>query len=120
VRAESGTGTLIEPDFHIPVSLLEGSVRTRKVISCEAVRCVSSESLVERWGAIDRRMMAAVEDRLRTAPAPAAAGAFPSRVDERGAGREEPVFGRMMSTAETWSWAVRAVQSASTGVTGGT
>jgi len=59
------TSTIWSVPSHVPVSPPEGGVRSRTAIVCEAVRSVSAERLVERWGAVDRRTMAAVEDRLR-------------------------------------------------------
>ncbi len=50
---------------HVPVSPPEGGVTGRTAVLCEAIRSVSVERLVERWGAVDRQTMAAVEDRLR-------------------------------------------------------
>jgi mRNA interferase MazF len=50
---------------HVPVSPPEGGVKNRSAILCEAVRSVSVERLVVRWGAIERQTMAGVEDRLR-------------------------------------------------------
>jgi len=32
---------------------------------CEAIRSVSKERLISRWGVLSREVMAAVEDRLR-------------------------------------------------------
>lgn len=59
------TSTIRNVPSHVPVSPPEGGVRRRTAILCEGVRCVSVERLVARWGAVERRTMAAVEDRLR-------------------------------------------------------
>jgi mRNA interferase MazF len=59
------TSTLRNVPSHVPVAPPEGGVRTRSAILCEAIRSVSAERLVARWGAVDRRTMAEVEDRLR-------------------------------------------------------
>ncbi len=59
------TATIRNVPSHVPVSPPEGGVRTRTAILCEAVRSMSVERLVERWGEVDRQTMAAVEDRLR-------------------------------------------------------
>ena len=53
------------PRLHVPISPPEGGVKSRAAILCEAVRSVSVERLVARWGAVDRQTMSAVEDRLR-------------------------------------------------------
>lgn len=50
---------------HVPVDPPEGGVDRRTVVLCEAVRSISVERLVVRWGALERPTMAAVEDRLR-------------------------------------------------------
>ena len=59
------TSTVRDVPSHVPVSPPEGGVKSRTAILCEAVRSVSVERLVARWGAVDRRTMSAVEDRLR-------------------------------------------------------
>jgi mRNA interferase MazF len=50
---------------HVPVGPPEGGVKNPSAILCEAIRSVSVERLVVRWGTVDRTTMAAVEDRLR-------------------------------------------------------
>ena len=50
---------------HVPVSPPEGGVKNRTAVLCEAVRSVSTDRLVTRWGAVHRSTMAAIEDRLR-------------------------------------------------------
>jgi mRNA interferase MazF len=50
---------------HVPVRPPEGGVKKPTAILCEAVLSISVERLVLRCGAVDRRTMAAVEDRLR-------------------------------------------------------
>jgi mRNA interferase MazF len=59
------TSTVRDVPSHVLVSPPEGGVKSRTAILCEAVRSVSVDRLVARWGAVDRRTMAAVEDRLR-------------------------------------------------------
>jgi mRNA interferase MazF len=59
------TSTIRDVPSHVPVSPQEGGVKSRTAILCEAVRSVSVDRLVVRWGAIDRPTIAAVEDRLR-------------------------------------------------------
>ena len=59
------TSTVRGVPSHVPISPPEGGVKSRTAILCEAVRCVSVERLVARWGAVDRQTMSAVEDRLR-------------------------------------------------------
>ena len=43
----------------------EGGVRQPSAILCEAIRSISTDRLVERWGAVSPRALAEVEDRLR-------------------------------------------------------
>jgi len=50
---------------HVPLDPPEGGVQQRSAVLCEAVRSVSVERMVERWGAVGGTTMAAVEDRLR-------------------------------------------------------
>ena len=59
------TSTIRGIPSHVPVSPPEGGVRNASAILCEAVRSVSVERLVARWGAVQARTMSAVEDRLR-------------------------------------------------------
>lgn len=59
------TSTLRGVPSHVPVSPPEGGVRNPTAVLCEAVRSVSVERLVVRWGAVSAQTMAAVEDRLR-------------------------------------------------------
>lgn len=59
------TSTLRPVPSHVVLAPPEGGLKNRGAILCEAVRSVSVERLVERWGPVDRRTMAAVEDRLR-------------------------------------------------------
>ena len=59
------TSTIRGVPSHVPVSPPEGGVRNPTEGLCEAVRSVSVERLVARWGAVSAPTMAAVEDRLR-------------------------------------------------------
>ena len=59
------TSTVRDVPSHVPISPPRGGVKSRTAILCEAVRSVSVERLVVRWGAVDRQTMSAVEDRLR-------------------------------------------------------
>ena len=59
------TSTVRNVPSHVPVSPPEGGVKGRTAILCEGVRSVSVERLVVRWGAVDRKTMATVEDCLR-------------------------------------------------------
>jgi mRNA interferase MazF len=59
------TSTVRNVPSHVPVAPPEGGVKNHTAILCEAVRSVSVERLVVRWGAVNRATMAGVEDRLR-------------------------------------------------------
>ena len=59
------TSTLRGVPSHVPVSPPEGGVKNPTAILCEAIRSVSVERLVVRWGAVEGRTMTVVEDRLR-------------------------------------------------------
>ena len=59
------TSTVRDVPSHVPISPPEAGVRSRTAILCDAVRPVSVERLVVRWGAVGPRTMAEVEDRLR-------------------------------------------------------
>lgn len=59
------TSTVRNIPTHVPLSPPLGGVKRPTAILCDAVRSISVERFVARWGAIDRMTMAAVEDRLR-------------------------------------------------------
>lgn len=59
------TSMLRDIPSHVAVAPPEGGLKNRSAILCEAVRSVSIERLVVRWGAVEKRTMTAVEDRLR-------------------------------------------------------
>jgi mRNA interferase MazF len=50
---------------HVAIEPPEGGVDRRTMVLCEAVRSISVERLVERWGTVERRTLAAAEDWLR-------------------------------------------------------
>lgn len=51
--------------LHVPVGPPEGGLRQPSFIKCEDIRSITTERLVERWGAVSLRTMASVEDRVR-------------------------------------------------------
>ena len=59
------TSTLRAIPFHVPVSPPEGGLSNPSSILCEAVRSISKDRLVQRWGAVAVTTMNEVEDRLR-------------------------------------------------------
>lgn len=50
---------------HVPMHPPEGGLTTRSVIQCEAIRSISSDRLVKRWGVVSPARMGQVEDWLR-------------------------------------------------------
>lgn len=52
--------------MHVRISPPEGGVKNASSILCDAVRSISKERLVQRWGAVSHSVMTNVEDRLRT------------------------------------------------------
>jgi mRNA interferase MazF len=59
------TSTVRPVPSHVRTTPPEGGLRHRSAILCEAVRSISTERLVARWGAVSARTMTEVEDRLR-------------------------------------------------------
>ena len=59
------TSTIRPIPTHVALGPPEGGLRGRSAILCEAIRSISRERLVVRWGAVSAGTMAAVEDRLR-------------------------------------------------------
>lgn len=49
----------------VPVQSGEGGLIAKSFIKCEAIRSISAERLISRWGAVTPRTMSDVEDRLR-------------------------------------------------------
>lgn len=50
---------------HVVVEAPEGGLKTTSAILCEAVRSISTERLIVRWGAVSSATMIQVEDTLR-------------------------------------------------------
>jgi mRNA interferase MazF len=59
------TKTQRDIPLHIKVSKGDGGTRSDSVILCEAIRSVSKDRLLSRWGMLSPEAMAEVEDRLR-------------------------------------------------------
>jgi mRNA interferase MazF len=59
------TSTVRDIPLHVVVEKGEGGVRNRSAILCEAIRSISTERLLSRWGALSSDMIAEVEDRVR-------------------------------------------------------
>lgn len=58
------TSTLRGIPSHILVQPPEGGLRNPSVIMCEAIRSISKERLVERWGMVTATTMTEVADRI--------------------------------------------------------
>jgi mRNA interferase MazF len=59
------TSTQRDIPLHVKVSKGDGGTRHDSAVLCEAIRSVSKERLISRWGVLSREVMAEVEDRLR-------------------------------------------------------
>lgn len=59
------TSTLRDVPTHVRVAPPEGGVKGTSAVLCEAVRSISGERLIARWGRVGPETMAAIEDRLR-------------------------------------------------------
>ena len=51
--------------WHVAIAPPDGGVKTKSFAMCEAVRSVSKERLVQRWGAVSAATLDEIEDRLR-------------------------------------------------------
>jgi mRNA interferase MazF len=51
--------------WHVAVVPPEGGLKNSSYLMCEAIRSVSRERLLKRWGAVSVAVRAEVEDRLR-------------------------------------------------------
>lgn len=59
------TSTIRPIPSHVRLRPPEGGLKNESAILCEAIRSISKERLLERWGAVEPATMAVVEDRLR-------------------------------------------------------
>jgi mRNA interferase MazF len=59
------TSTQRDIPLHVKVRKGDGGIRNDSAILCEAIRSVSKERLISRWGTLAQEVMAEVEDRLR-------------------------------------------------------
>lgn len=59
------TSTLRPIPFHITIHPPEGGLTNSSALLCEAVRSISKDRLIQRWGSITPATTAIVEDRLR-------------------------------------------------------
>jgi mRNA interferase MazF len=59
------TSTLHPVPSHVPVSPPEGGLKKKSAVLCDAIRSISTDRLIVRWGTLNRRTIAEIEDRLR-------------------------------------------------------
>ncbi len=59
------TSTLRGIPLHVTVEPPEGGIKNPSALLCDAVRSISKDRLVIRWGNVSSKTMAEVEDRLR-------------------------------------------------------
>jgi mRNA interferase MazF len=59
------TSTIRSIPSHVVVEPPEGGLRVRSAVICEAIRSISIDRLVERWGRLSGRSLARMEDVLR-------------------------------------------------------
>jgi mRNA interferase MazF len=59
------TSTQRDIPLHVKIDKGDGGIRKESVILCEAIRSISKDRLISRWGTLSREAVAEVEDRLR-------------------------------------------------------
>lgn len=59
------TSTLRPIPFHVVIQPPEGGLTNPSALLCEAVRSITKDRLITRWGSISSTALAQVEDRLR-------------------------------------------------------
>ena len=59
------TSTERDIPLHVKVRKGDGGTRNDSVILCEAIRSVSKDRLISRWGVLSHEALNKVEDRLR-------------------------------------------------------
>ena len=59
------TSTLRPIPSQIPVSPPEGGLKQKSAILCEAIRSISTDRLINRWGVLAPQTIARIEDCLR-------------------------------------------------------
>jgi mRNA interferase MazF len=60
------TSTIRPIPLHVIVRPSEGGLKVESRILTDAIRSISKDRLIERWGVISRETMRAVEERLQT------------------------------------------------------
>jgi mRNA interferase MazF len=59
------TSTIRPIPSHVVVEPPEGGLRVRSAVICEAIRSISTDRLVSRWGRLGGKSLARMEDVLR-------------------------------------------------------
>jgi mRNA interferase MazF len=59
------TSTQRDIPLHVNIDKGDGGVRNESVVLCEAIRSISKDRLLTKWGVLSRAAFAEVEDRLR-------------------------------------------------------
>jgi mRNA interferase MazF len=59
------TSTVRPIPSHVVVAPPEGGLKTRSAVLCEAIRSLSSDRLIQRWGVVAAPTLARIEDCLR-------------------------------------------------------
>jgi mRNA interferase MazF len=59
------TSTLRDIPLHVVVRKGDGGIRNDSAILCEAIRSISKDGLISRWGLVSPQVISEVEDRLR-------------------------------------------------------
>ena len=59
------TSTVRPIPSHVAVSPPVGGLKNRTAILCEAIRSISTDRLIQRWGAVAPLTLTRIEDRLR-------------------------------------------------------
>jgi mRNA interferase MazF len=59
------TSTQRDIPLHVKVSKGDGGTRNDSAILCEAIRSLSKDRLISRWGVPSKEVISEVEDRLR-------------------------------------------------------
>jgi mRNA interferase MazF len=59
------TSTVRPIPSHVAVSPPEAGLKNKAAILCEAIRSISTDHLIQRWGAVAPPTLTKIEDRLR-------------------------------------------------------
>jgi mRNA interferase MazF len=59
------TSTIRDIPLHVNIEKGDGGVKNKSAVLCEAIRSVSKDRLVSRWGTVSKNVIDEVEDRLR-------------------------------------------------------